>query len=693
MKIYKVTYLLNPRKALSFKTENSVALPDWLLEKIEAQSGCDCIVRLETSYNVLSIIICSKSEITPEGMQSLVDSISEGADTGKINFTIAPISADQALSHPALGEEEKHKLSSFTGAAETKKNPSFSDRENKKTAEAYNSAPEVGTEDPFDKISKLIGADELKAWAKEMKKLHENLPADAIRPLMSMTYLISVNEGNGSSTAFQSVGDVVAKLTGKKEAVLHEYTAEPDAEAKEQYNIDRIIKDASRSSASESTLHIFSVWIDKFQNNKYAGEWLKLLSAFRQSRNAVYIFAVPYIEKIALRDMHNRIEDILPNRVMTVTPLTNDDYMKLFENYFEKCNMKLPENLHPLLSQVLAEEKSDGRFYGINTVDKICDEICYTKMMNRISNPDSDSSTVFKEDIIPLLHQPENADGDALSAMQKLEAMISLDEVKARIKEIIATSKMQKKLNDGKANSMHMMFSGAPGTGKTVVARLLGEILRENKLLSCGGFYEVTRKDLVGSYVGHTAPKTAEVCKLAYGSVLFIDEAYLLDGGSEKDFGKEAIGTLIAEMENKRGDMVVIFAGYEKELERLFELNPGLRDRIPYRIHFENYDRDELLQIFHKMLPSKFSYDSAFDEAVKCFFDNLPDSVMNNPNFSNGRFVRNLIERMVSKAALRMEMEGLSSELKITAEDFNASVSDGEFASLNDVKKASRIGF
>ena len=249
-------------------------------------------------------------------------------------------------------------------------------------------------------------------------------------------------------------------------------------------------------------------------------------------------------------------------------------------------------------------------------------------------------------------------------------------------------------MGDTKALSMHMMFSGAPGTGKTVVARLIGRIFKEEHILSKGDFYEVTRKDLVGAYVGHTAPKTAEVCKAAYGSVLFIDEAYSLAGGSDNDFGKEAISTLIAEMENNRDNMIVIFAGYENELKSLFELNPGLRDRIPYHISFKSYTRDELVQIFYMGIPSNFTYDDEFSTAANDFFANLPDEVLSDPNFSNGRYVRNLVERIFSKAALRMTMEQNAVTGVLTVSDFNSAVSDSDFSVLNQKKVIKKhIGF
>lgn len=696
MKIYKINYVLDPRKALKFKSENPKTLPEWLYDSVGTGFKCERILKLETSFNVLSIIIVSDEEVTDERMEELIASVSEKADIGKVHIEVKPITSEEALTYSSLGEEDKVLLRQMFGNTDCKEEMKEASPEIKKSTEEDKAVEEEKQDDGiFEEVEKLIAADQLKLWAKEMKAVKDkNLSSDMLkRSLMCMSYLVSVNKGNGSSTVFASIGKVLGNILGKKETSLKEYIVVPDPESKE-YNIPKILSEAGYVDKGGETLYVFAIWIDEFQNNKYVSEWFKLLSQLRAKQSsAVFIFAVPYLEKRAINDLHDRIEDIMPNRIISVKPMTNEDYIKCFERYFERYNLKIADEVYQLIPKIIAEEKSDGRFYGINTINKICDEISYNKMMNITNNTCADSESILAEDVRPLLAVSEDADGDALTGLQKLDAMISLDEVKKRIREIIATVQMQRKLNDGSANSMHMMFAGAPGTGKTVVARILGEILREQNILSAGGFYEVSRKDLVGAYVGHTAPKTAEVCKLAYGSILFIDEAYLLDGGGTNDFGKEAIGTLIAEMENKRGDMVVIFAGYEKELENLFDLNPGLRDRIPYRIHFSNYNREELRQIFYKMLPGKFTYGAEFDEAVKEFFDNLSDEIMGSPNFSNGRFVRNLVERVMSKTALRMQMEGDNGVLEITAADFRASIADGEFSSLNEAKKASKIGF
>jgi len=197
----------------------------------------------------------------------------------------------------------------------------------------------------------------------------------------------------------------------------------------------------------------------------------------------------------------------------------------------------------------------------------------------------------------------------------------------------------------------------------------------------------------VGSYVGTTAPKTAEICKSAYGSILFIDEAYSLAVESPNDFGREAVSTLIAEMENNRDNMVVIFAGYENELENLFDLNPGLRHRVPYHIYFPNYSREELYKIFCLKLPDDFACDEEFTKEAESYFMNLGDDIIGDEHFSNGRYVRNLVERIMSKAALRIEMNG-ESERVLTKTDFILATSDIEFRNLNDKAPVKRtIGF
>ncbi|MCR4587288.1 MAG: AAA family ATPase, partial [Lachnospiraceae bacterium] len=276
--------------------------------------------------------------------------------------------------------------------------------------------------------------------------------------------------------------------------------------------------------------------------------------------------------------------------------------------------------------------------------------------------------------------------------------MIGIEGVKEKIEEIVASIEMQKKMAEEKGDiathsCIHMRFVGNPGTGKTTVARIIGRMLKEKGLLRIGNFYEVGRKDLCGRYVGETAPKTAAVCRNAYGSVLFIDEAYSLYRGNADryDYGREAIDTLIAEMENHKDDMVVIMAGYPDDINTLMEANQGLEGRMPYLLEFPSYNEEELYQIFMKFVgDTKVNED--FGPAVRKFIDSVDKERREAKDFSNGRFVRNLYDRIWAKAAMRCRIDG-EKEIILSANDVERATTEKEFADLMSAKKTSTFGF
>ena len=182
------------------------------------------------------------------------------------------------------------------------------------------------------------------------------------------------------------------------------------------------------------------------------------------------------------------------------------------------------------------------------------------------------------------------------------------------------------------------------------------------------------------------------MCRDAYGSVLFIDEAYSLYRGNadSNDYGREAIDTLIAQMENHRQDFMIIMAGYPDDMDKLMQANAGLASRMPYTIHFPNYSREELYQIFMSMVRRQFQYEPALDEAVKSYFDALPDEVIGGKEFANARFVRNLFERTWGKASVRRQVNP-EEPFILCACDFDKAAADREFQQLQ--KKTKRIGF
>lgn len=251
--------------------------------------------------------------------------------------------------------------------------------------------------------------------------------------------------------------------------------------------------------------------------------------------------------------------------------------------------------------------------------------------------------------------KPASAEG-LQELMDELNSLVGLDEIKRDVESLIGFVKMQKMRQQiGMQSvpvSLHLVFSGNPGTGKTTVARILAGLYREIGILESGHLVEVDRSDLVAGYVGQTAIKTQEKIKEAMGGVLFIDEAYMLAKDSN-DFGQEAIDTLLKAMEDNRDSFVVVVAGYKDLMEKFINSNPGLRSRFNKYFHFKDYSSDELIKIFEMMCKKyEYSYD---EETRSCVVDMICKMVLNkNENFANARDIRNLFESIITRQAMRV---------------------------------------
>lgn len=261
--------------------------------------------------------------------------------------------------------------------------------------------------------------------------------------------------------------------------------------------------------------------------------------------------------------------------------------------------------------------------------------------------------------VVPKVIPPEHS---ALKEIEdELGALVGMEEMKRMIKEIYAWIFVNKKREEvgmkARKQALHMMFKGNPGTGKTTVARLIGKLFLKMNVLSKGHLIEAERADLVGEYIGHTAQKTRDLIKKAQGGILFIDEAYSLGRGGEKDFGKEAIDTLVKHMEDKQHEFILILAGYSREMDHFLTLNPGLHSRFPLVIDFPNYTIDQLMEIASRMLDER-EY-TLSHEAEKKLKDHLiwVKAVLNPNSFSNGRYVRNIIEKSIRAQAMRLLLQ------------------------------------
>ena len=237
----------------------------------------------------------------------------------------------------------------------------------------------------------------------------------------------------------------------------------------------------------------------------------------------------------------------------------------------------------------------------------------------------------------------------------ELDHLIGLTEVKRLVREIYAFIEIQRRRAQEKLNTeslvLHMIFKGNPGTGKTTVARIMGKIFREIGVLQRGHLIEVERADLVGEYIGHTAQKTREQLKKAYGGILFIDEAYSLARGGEKDFGKESIDVMVKTMEDHKDELILILAGYQKEMDFFLQANPGLRSRFPIHIDFPDYNQQELLRIAEQIC-AKRQYTLPLD--TQTLLLKILQQHSSSENFGNARTVRNIIEKAIRHQAVRL---------------------------------------
>lgn len=411
-----------------------------------------------------------------------------------------------------------------------------------------------------------------------------------------------------------------------------------------------------------------------FSQNQGVGRG-NLKSLFEMNKGGVMIFEPENIENLESNYASRSMDDLAKvcetiehyrNQVLAVFLLPQEcNQLKnyLFENLSNLSFVEIEEKAAPFkrskqMFELFAAENNipvdDGLFLKL---DK--SETYFTKELRVLF--DEWFSNKLKTEIYPQyesfvdLKSQEAKEQPKGNAYDELMSMIGLAAAKKEIKQAIDYHKMQKFLAAKEIvrerPSLHMIFTGDPGTAKTTVARLFARIMRENELLSSGHIVEVGRGDLVGKYVGHTAPLVQKAFKKAKGGVLFIDEAYALVDGKDGLFGDEAINTIVQEMENNRDNVVVIFAGYPDKMEQFLQKNPGLRSRISFYVPFPNYDEHELLEIATKI---------AFDKGMKLgegTEEKLLDifsTARKNPEFGNGRYVRTTIEKAMMAQASRL---------------------------------------
>lgn len=362
---------------------------------------------------------------------------------------------------------------------------------------------------------------------------------------------------------------------------------------------------------------------------------------------------------------------------MTIDKISLDDKIVYCKNKFDEHQLNYKK-------QDL-REYADVPFWVLkNMVIKLIIE-CKSKSIDYIDKQMLKKNKQFYSNTTKRSNNKLQKTKQEKSAKNELNELIGLENVKKQIEKILNYVKLNKER--GQMPSLHMCFTGNPGTGKTSIARVIGEIFEQENILSGSGeFIEIHGRDLVDKFVGWTAQKVHDTVEKAIGGVLFIDEAYSLVSDKRGGFEDEAITTLIKEMEDHRNEICIILAGYTDEMNNLIKLNPGFESRIQFTINFPDYNENELLKIFD-MLCKKEKYKLS-DTCKEILINNFKEA-KNEKNFGNGRYVRNLFEKVKFEQANRIVQTSTKAINSITKNDIENAIKLIAFKE----KVARRIGF
>ncbi len=541
---------------------------------------------------------------------------------------------------------------------------------NKKMNGMYNFAPEedflmdrdIGNKSPYNELQSLIGLNKVKKQIDSILASHEveQERKKYKRDDFESGSLHMIFAGN-PGTAKTKVARLFAGIAKEKGIVSSGVFVEIGG-----MDLNCIVPDLIRDKFDEAKGGV--LFVDEAYSMTLSVSVATFIQEMENHRDEVIVIMAGYNEKMEnFLKLNEGLKSRIPHWV-DFPDYDADELTEIFKYMAKQRNFILDDGAVEEAKYIFKKAGCITDFGNGRYVRNILDQ-ALVNQSSRLMAKKKDASliskselfTIKKEDITSLdeLQNKEDEtdsrkrkEGDAI---KELDEMIGLKSVKDIIHKAVASAKLNKRCMDKgikrEKTTMHMVFTGNPGTAKTTVARLFAEIMKDEKILDLGKFVEAGRADIIGTYVGETAPKVKAKFKEAQGGVLFIDEAYSLLDERKGSYGDEAISTIVQEMENQRDKVVVIFAGYPEPMKEFIDRNPGMKSRIAFTVDFEDYSKEDLLGITDLML-SKKKY--TLTKGAKKKIEEIFDKIIDKNDFGNGRFVRKMIEKAELNQAVRL---------------------------------------
>ena len=534
--------------------------------------------------------------------------------------------------------------------------------------------------DSLDELNGLVGRQELK---NELRRLANFLKIEGMRKRrqgdnnpesLVVNLLLSGNPGTGKSTAARILGQILKGVGALPEGHLVELDR-TSTRSTDVYNgaVERALGGVLLVNDAEHLLQ-------SAQDANGKAAIAALLNRLRNDRGRFAFVLAGHPEGLEDFVKAQGFDTFFRHHFM-LPDFEADELGQLFQKLAREKGLSLPEeSLQSLQALMRTVHKQRGpRFANLKVVQELL-ETAVEQQADRLGHQaevsDDDLFTLLPEDIpvrqvglwnaqksqesATRLSEPP-ADDSLEKVLAEVDRMIGLPKVKAKVHQLVNFFKVEKMRGSQTQIAMHMVFSGAPGTGKTTVARLMGRLFKALELLSRGQLVETDRSGLVGSYLGQTAPKTNAIIDQAIHGVLFIDEAYNLSTRDDDSFGLEAINTLLKRMEDSYDRLSVICAGYTEDMEDFLNTNPGLQSRMQHRLDFEDYTQDQLLEIFQLIARTRgFMLAPGANESAAAQLRTVPASEQG--VFGNGRGVRNFFEHCLERQAARLAYAQASQE-------------------------------